>query len=260
MSGSINVDARGEMKNGTERNMNMRTNGSWALLSLLPVMLLQGCMDGFEPSLLESPRVLALRASPVTDDATGQSYRLQALAHGVDDLEWTACLSPWIPTETGVECPSITLDLSRGDAPLSASLELSTYPIPDPYRELLTTVYVLAEPKDPDVPPAVLTVDLISGPSNPPLDGITLDGANAANWSPGDDGTVEVTPVWSGELGGAGTTTSFYTTRGAFNPWRVLDGGPSVLTLEDGDGPTILYVVTRYLGEGTSWIRLEVNP
>jgi len=238
----------------------MKSIGSKARLSLLPLLFLQGCMDGFEPSLVETPRILALRAAPIPGEPDGEAFSLEALTHQVEALNWTACVVPWAPTESGVECPALSFELPTGDGPLSASLTLSAYPIPEEYETFLTALYVLAESPTADVPPAVLRVDLGSPPNNPPLMGLSLDGQSPGDWASEDKETVEVTPIWGDDSNGEGTTTSFFTSRGAFSPWRVLDGGPSSLRLDTGDEPTTVYVITRYLGEGTSWSRLELEP
>lgn len=251
--------ARGRAEGKTSKSEGMKRIGSNTVLWLLTLLLL-GCMDGFEPSLIETPRILALRAEPTDGEPDDEAFTLEALTHQVEALTWTACVVPWVPTEIGVECPALSFELPSDNGPLSASLRLSSYPIPDEYETFLTALYVLAESPTTDVPPAVLRVDLGSPPNNPPLVGVSLDGQSPTDWENNDEDTVEVAPIWGDDSSGEGTTTSFFTSRGAFSPWRVLDGGPSSLSLEDGEGSTILYVITRYLGEGTSWVRLELGP
>ena len=52
-------------------------------------LLLPGCMDDFEPSLIEEPRILALRAEVITDGDDAEAYRLEALRREAE-ADWVA--------------------------------------------------------------------------------------------------------------------------------------------------------------------------
>ena len=225
-------------------------------------LLLPGCMDDFEPSLIEEPRILALRAEVITDGDDAEAYRLEALAHDVSDLQWRVCTSPWVPTESGVECTSQAYPLPSTDDPSVLEFNLADYPIPEEYRAYITSLYFLAESGQGDVPPAVLALDINEGPNNPPLEGVSVNGDTAEAWAA--DGTeaqsIEIQPTWGDDDATEEVTTAFFTTSGAFEPWRVVGSGPSTLALEELEEPVTIYVISRFLGEGTSWRRLELQP
>lgn len=232
----------------------MMRSVSKLLIGLVVILGAQACTEGFEPSLLEEPKILALRAIKV--EGGGDAYTLEALTKGVDSLAYTVCGTPWLPTENGLECPHQTVPVPAGDTPLSGNLNLDGIPIP----EGLSVLYIRADAQDPSVLPAILNLNLTDGPRNPPLEGLLLDGSSPADWKINAEKTVEVQPVWAEGEDGTETTTAFFTTAGAFSPWRTRDGAASTLTLEAFDEPLTIYVISRYLGEGTTWVELEVTP
>ncbi len=219
----------------------------------------------FEPSLLEKPTILALRA---TQDSVGESdkkYILEAVSHEVSTLKWTMCPAPWIPAEEGVICPVplpeqfATLpadeDTMKATLDINALNALSPVPIEDG-----TPIYIRADADDASVVPAVMSVVVGATPRNPKIDGWLLDGVEPAEWSKTTEGSVEVSLQWANEADAEGATTAFFTTAGKFKPWRIVGNGSSKLDFQGVEGPIQIFAITRYLGEGTSWVTLEVVP
>lgn len=234
----------------------MRLSLTAPLLGAL-MILSAGCSMDFEPSLVEEGTILALRATQ--DEANDQQFELEALTVGVDALTWTACGAPWVGTENGLECVTPTWTLTPSESEQKATLDLGAVPIPDEYKDLLESVYVLVDGDGDEVVPAVLAVSLTAAPNNPELVGVLLDGVAPDEWAGTNETEIEVAPVWSSDEASEGTTTSFYTTAGAMDPWRITEDGSTTLTLEGEETNLTLYVISRFLGEGATWTKVEVS-
>ena len=221
------------------------------------VVMLQGCNDGFEPSRLEKPSILALRAVQDPSVDSGRKYKLEALTHEVGGLTWTVCPAPWIPTESGVVCPvpEFSTILPTGDDSSSATLDLTGLPVDDG-----TPVYIRADAEDTTVVPAVMSVVIGATPRNPSVEGLAFGGTAAEDWTAATDAAVEVSLRWSDAAASDGATTAFFTTAGKFKPWRVVGDGVTELDFQGAEAPIKIYAITRYLGEGTTWSSFEVSP
>jgi hypothetical protein len=219
--------------------------------------VLQGCNDGFEPSLLEKPSILALRATQDPDVESGRIYHLEALTHDVSSVEWTVCPAPWIPTVDGVICPvpDFTFSLPPGGEAFTATLDLTGVPVADG-----TPLYIRADADDDSVVPAIMSVVLGTTPRNPSLSGLLIDGVSSDTWTRAEEGSVELSLEWTHADEAEGATTAFFTTGGKFKPWRTTDGGSSVLDFQGVEDSITVYAISRYLGEGTSWVTVEVTP
>ena len=228
-----------------------------ALAALMQLGVLQGCNDGFEPSRLEKPAILALRATQDPEAESGRKYLLEALTHEVDTLTWTVCPAPWIPTEEGVICPvpDFAQTLPASDDTKSAEFDLTGIPIDDG-----TPIYIRADADDESVVPAVMSVVLGATPRNPDIDGFSINGQPLSDWSPATDSIIEVALKWKDASDAEGATTAFFTTAGKFKPWRVVGNGSTELDFHGAPGSVKVYAITRYLGEGTSWASFEVVP
>jgi hypothetical protein len=233
-----------------------RINITAPLLAAL-LTLSAGCSMDFEPSLVEEGTILALRATQEVEP--DGPIEVEALTVGVDDLSWTVCGAPWTGTQDGLECMTPSWPLEPNNAGTGATLDLDTTPIPAEYKDLLESLWVQAAGDDEAVVPAVLTVSLTQAPNNPGLVGVLLDGVAPEDWASSGEVEIEVTPVWADETASEGATTSFYTTAGAFDPWRVSEAGTTLLTLEGTETTLTLYVIARFLGEGATWTQVEVN-
>ena len=233
-----------------------RINITAPLLGAL-LTLSAGCTMDFEPSLVEEGTILALRATQEVEP--DGPIQIEALTVGVESLSWSVCGAPWTGTQTGLECITPSWNLAADEATSSATLDLDQSPIPAEYKDLLESLWVRAEGDSDDVVPAVLTVSLTQAPNNPELVGVLLDGVAPGDWTGSNGVEIEVTPVWTGDAASEGATTSFYTTAGAFDPWRITDSGTTVLTLEGTETTLTVYVIARFLGEGATWTQVEVN-
>jgi len=230
------------------------------VLPLMALGMLQACDKEYEPSLLDDPQILALRATAEEGNELGGPYTVHALTHNIDSLTWKACGAPWLPTADGVECPTPVWELPQGDTPLSARMNLDDTPIPDDIKSAIEVLYVRADAPSAEVVPAVLRVYFKTAINNPPMNGLTLDGVAPGDWAINADKTVEVAPQWSDGFDGKDTVTTYFTSSGAFDPWRTLDGKDSTLSLDSFDAAVQVYVITRLEDKGTTWSQVELAP
>jgi len=228
-----------------------------APLWLVLLALGAGCTMDFEPSLVEPGTILALRATQ--EDAPDGPLQIEALTVGVDEVSWSVCGAPWTGSETGLECMTPSWSLETNQESLSATIDLAESPIPPEYEEFIESLWIRVDGADEEVVPAVLTVSLTQPPNNPELIGVLLDGVDPIDWAGPSGEEIEVTPVWATDSASEGATTSFYTTAGAFDPWRVTDDGTTMLLLEGTETTVTLYVIARFLGQGATWTTVEVN-
>jgi hypothetical protein len=217
-------------------------------------------MEGLSPSQITEPRVLALRVTTTTIAAssTAAAYLVEALTHEVEELKYSVCVSPWVPTETGVECTSLDFPLPPGPTALSTFIDIAAYPIPDEYLQTIKELYVRADDENETITPTIFKLDLQSAPENPAIKAIKIANESPEDWIP-SIGDHEVTLEYEEGFDSSGIISSFYTTTGSFGPWRSFDGDPSTLTLDAVDGPINLYVISRVQGKGSSWIQAEIN-
>jgi len=217
-------------------------------------------MEGLSPSQLTEPRVLAIRVTTTTTagSSTASAYLIDALTHEVDDLKYSVCVTPWLPTETGVDCSSLAYPLPPGPTGNSTLLDLGAFRIPDEYRDQIKELYVRADDENETITPAIFRLDLQTAPQNPALKAIKIGQESPENWVP-SIGDHEISLEYKEGFDTSGIITSFFTTTGSFGPWRSFDGAPSNLTLDAVDGPINLYVISRVLGKGSSWIQVEIN-
>lgn len=231
----------------------------WALM-FVALGMLQACDEEYEPSLIDDPQILALRATAEEGNELGGPYTLQALTYQVDDLKWQVCGAPWQPSTEGVQCPTPVWDLPEGNEPLSATLDLDIVSLPPDIKDAIEVLYVRADSTNKDAVPAILRVYIKEAVNNPPMTSLTLDGNAPDDWTINEDKKVEVKPVWEEGKDGIDTTTTYFTSSGGFDPWRTLDGKESTLTLDSFDAPVSIYVISRLEDKGTTWSQVELAP
>ena len=218
------------------------------------------CMEGAGPSLLTSPKILAMRVqtSSTSTSSTSSAYLIDAVGHDIGEITYKICVSPWIPDEQGVNCSSLEFPLPPGPVPDSTFIDLDAYSIPDDYRARLETLYIRADDTSGNVVPAIFELELNGQIDNPELESISINNEPAENWSP-SVGEHTVSLNFRDGYDPTGTITSFFTTEGSFSPWRSFDGLSSKLTIETQPAELKIFVITRRPGEGVSWVTKEAQ-
>ncbi|MFT7620908.1 MAG: hypothetical protein ACI9WU_000068 [Myxococcota bacterium] len=203
---------------------------------LLLAVVVSGCMDPpVEPSLLDGPRVLAVRAQ-IDDDQ--QRLSLDALTWNATTHTWRTCPTPWLPA------PDPRCSSAEGESPgEGASIETEL-----PSSSVWLRLDVSAAPGETGVP-AVIQIDPTVELAPLQLDGITAE-PTAGGFTLGP----------SGEAPPSGVVT-WFTTRGRVVPWRTLGGATATLELGDEDlaEPVQVFAVLRDLG-AVVWATVELQP
>lgn len=216
-------------------------------------LALTACGDmPVEPSLLEGPRILAIKATPRTLMPGGE-HQLELLAHDVpaDALSWRACPAPWVPEGADLVCPTSAsttgLDLGSGTTlTMAAPEDVDAWWLLVDAGELTT--------------PAVLELSTGEAADHPSIDGIEAVGADGLSVPAG--GTLDLRAVMSNRLGRGKLLTSFFTQAGLFEPWRTFDGAPTTFEAPEEPGAVEILVVIRDESAGVDWraATIEVTP
>ena len=257
-------------------------------LALVGALCAGACDDDMEsPSTLSDPQILAVQLTPRTL-SPGEPQTLTALGHDLEDaaLEWSACLLPWVPAEDGVYCAAEGID--EIPAPWNAAFTLGTgNPLTDLDLIEITSMPIVQSPCDADedclfgtcVESAcvyalwlrvtdsredgaltttlqITTGDAVPHPTITALETDIADEALPGTIAAGAE--LVVTPRFDDPYGEGGQVVSYFTTGGAFAPWRTRaeDGvaAPSTLTAPAEAGEITLTVIIRDPGGGVGWV------
>lgn len=214
-----------------------RTLFAWAGL----LLAVAACDDmGAEPSMLDAPRFLAIRATPGAL-APGGELTLEALGWQVDAVTWAACATAWAPTDPP-SCPTGELALGTGN-PLTVAAPADLDPL-----------WVRATAAAPEgVLPIVRALGSDARADNPEVlaldDG---DGPLPAAVATGAEQTVRAR--LSAPVGDDERVVSYYTSAGSFTPFRLYGEGPTTLTAPDAAAEATIIAVVRDAVGGTGWL------
>ncbi len=214
----------------------------------LLVLAAAACGDmGKDPSLIDGPRVLAMRAVPRSVPTSGD-VALEALVVGSTGApEWSACATDWLPADALV-CPAGAATLGSGSPLVADAATLQAAP----------NVAIAL----PDARPAVLRLatDSTSQPAfpHPEVTALVTDtGPLPATVAPG--ATLVLVP----ETTNPATTervATFLATDGGIEPYRTITTDTAATrltaatwTAPDTAGPVTLYVVVRDTAGGVGW-------
>ena len=255
-------------------------------LTLIWALCAGACDDDMEsPSTLDGAQILALQMSP-RYLTPGAPHTLTALGHDLDDaaLEWSLCLLPWIPTEAGVICAAETvagipdpfntaISLGTGN-PLSDEdiIERSGLPISTDactsddecvYGSCVDgacfyTLWLRAIDTRPEgALMATLQVTTGEATPHPSITALETEGAPLPE-SLAVNEELLITATADDPNGQGGQVISFFTSGGAFDPWRARvreDGktAPTTFTAPEEAGEVTFTVIVRDPGGGVSW-------
>lgn len=208
-----------------------------------------GCADsGAQPSLLEGPRVLAIRADPVALPAEGPVV-LEALAHATTEFTWRGCVLPWT-AQTDPVCLGGELALGTGN-PVTIDPPAS-----------LSALHVRLDARGPKgvAEPAILRLQAGAKGVNPTVELETASGVALPD-GVAKGGTVRLRPRVAGGALADGVNT-FFATTGEFSPWHTLGSDASTWTVPGLPGPATVTVVVRDGAGGVGWrsAAIEVLP
>ncbi|TNF25456.1 MAG: hypothetical protein EP329_23065 [Deltaproteobacteria bacterium] len=199
-----------------------------------------GCDDmGAEPSMLDEPRFLAVRATPGAL-TPGGPLTLEALAWEVDGVTWTGCATAFAPTDPP-SCPTGALPIGEGN-PLTLTAPEGVDPL-----------WVRAEATAAaDVLPIVRAVRSGAPTDNPVISAIEgADGPLPASLAPGATlalrARLDVTEPDA-------HIVSYYTSAGSFEPFRLYGEGVTTLTAPAAPGEATVIAVVRDPDGGTDWL------
>lgn len=223
------------------------------------------CGDGpVEPSLLEQPRVLAVRveggALKPGEDAT-----VEALLFGVnpDSLAWRLCLGPWIPPNPDIGYDDLTC--SFGETPLGGDNPL-TVPVPNEIEQLGGVWLALDGDGDTPAATPILTTIFSVGTAGPAVQAnhFVASAQNAEGASIGEPTTVVAgTDLSINAVLDAShdprAVVNWYTTGGLFEPFRTFGTDVSVLTAPETAGEITIYAVLRNPDNGVAWYMTTVQ-
>jgi len=214
-----------------------------ALLAL--ATLAAACDDmATEPSMLDAPRLLALRATP-PNLASGGEVVLEALTWDIADVRWEACATAWAPTSP-LSCPTGALALGAGN-PLTVALP-----------EGATALWIKAEAVEaPEVLPAIVALSSDGPTENPTLAGLVdADGAPLGAVAPGAEVALHAVlgaPTAVPDGADPRRVVSYFTSAGAFDPFRAFDEGLTTFLAPDAPATAEVRVVVRDAAGGTGW-------
>jgi hypothetical protein len=202
-------------------------------MTTLVVATLSACGDPpVEPSLLDGPRVLAVRGAI---DLTAGTLHLESLTWNADSFVWRSCPTRWLPAPDPV-CES---EESLG---VTATVTVSA-----PSAE--TWIRLDAGSAGTTGVPAILSVDPDETIGDIALTAIDVvpDGENQA-LTPTLSSTENVVVTW-------------YTTAGKITPYRTF--GAATATLEAGADPPAevsVFAVVRGPDGAVDWHMVQVTP
>ncbi len=219
----------------------------WVYLVLAGV-LLAGCDDGpAEPSLLDAPRVLAIRGEPAAL-VEGEDITIEAIGFELGAIEWDACPAPFVPGFPAT-CPIAPIPVGSGN-PVTVQVPAG-----------VSEVWVRAT-----VEGALTTIRRFGseGPAtNPEIAALVDDdGAPLPTLAPGAEQPVRADLV--GEAGDERRVVTFYSTLGGFDPFRRFEEESSLLLIpEDAEpGEVTLIAIVRDADGGVGALQtvVEVAP
>ncbi len=264
-----------------------------ALLGL--ALLLGACDDETEsPSTLARPQILAVQVTPRVL-TPGANHEARVLGHDLDDaaLQWQACLIPWLPATSDAPCADIT-DLPEDLTAMLAALDLLedleslqtprtgnpvTFDAPDFQVPSCTTdkdcgEYIpcvagtcqlgvsirVEDTREDGALRAILQLTTGDDADHPEVTALHTDVPDTPLPTTVEAGDkLVVTPEITDPFGEGGQVVSYFTTDGAFDPWRTREGAPSKWTAPDEAGEVTLTVIVRDPGGGVGWAQHTVT-
>lgn len=207
--------------------------------ALSMIAVTQACDDmGPEPSLLDEPRVLAIRG-----EANGTDIRVEALTWQTPALTWTGCTSPWLPDKTPL-CPSQTVDHGAGNPVIIT-------PTSDTDRLYLRL--------DGGAVTAVTTLSTDPLPEHPDTPVVEADGAPLSSTvAAGAQLSVRTLVTIAGQPITEESVTTWFVSAGRVEPWRSLGSATSTFEVPSEPGPVTLIAVVRTESGGVAWVQSEL--
>jgi len=205
------------------------------------VFLYSACDDmGAEPSMLDAPRFLAVRATPGAL-TPGESLTVEALGWQIDGVSWTGCATAFAPTDPP-SCPAGPIALGEGN-PLTFVAPADVDPL-----------WVRADATSPTgVLPIIRAFASDAPADNPEVTAIeAADGPLPASIAPATEQSVrarltlvdaETEPI-----------VSYYTSTGSFEPFRLYGEGETTLTAGAAATEATIIAVVRDDAGGTGWL------
>lgn len=222
-------------------------------LAALAVLISAGCDDMLtEASVLDAPRVLAVRATPAAL-APGEPLELEALTWRVTDLTWAACAAPWTPTSPP-SCPTGAIPL--GDAnPLAVTA-------PEDLDRLWVLVTGAPEDAGGDeltVLPAIRELSVASAAENPTLLGLETEAGEPLPDAIPAASDLTLRARLAGDPTDPPRVVTFYTSAGTFSPFRTFETASTTLTsAEAADPDAVIVAVLRDPTGGIDWLTLPL--
>lgn len=274
-----------------------QARGPWLGLIAIGMLTLSlgACDDDKEsPSTLEYPQILAVQVTPRVL-TPGASHEARVLGHDLDDaaLQWQACLIPWMPATSDAPCTDVA-EVSEDLTAMLQALDLLedledlqaprtgnpvTFDAPDfpaqsceddadcgqyvPCVDGACQLGLSLRVEDSREEGALRTMlRLVTGEdtAHPEVTGLYTEMASSALPSTVEAGSeLVVTPELTDPYGEGGLVVSYFTSGGAFDPWRTRDGAPSTWTAPDEAGEVTLTVIVRDPGGGVGWAQHPVT-
>jgi hypothetical protein len=266
------------------RTMTWWTRRCALLGGVLALALCAGaCGDDMEsPSTLVDPQLLAIQMTP-RNLSPGEPHQLVALGHDLDAaaLDWSVCVLPWLPEEAGVRCAAE--DIAELPAPYNAAIELGsgnpltgidTLPILETPCEgnddclfgtcadgsCAANLWLrVTDTRDKGALTTTLQVTSGAAAAHPTISRLETDAAGEALPDTlAASAELVVTPTFDDPNGAGGQVVSYFTTGGAFDPWRTRaedgEAAPSTLTAPEEAGEITLTIIVRDPGGGVGWL------
>lgn len=223
--------------------------GTQNILAMIVAATAVACAaSGARPSLLQGPRVLAIRADPVALPAQGPVV-LEALTHAATEFKWRGCVLPW-SAATDPVCPGGELALGTGN-PVTI----------DPPANL-SVLHVRLDSRGPAgvAEPAILRLQAGAKGVNPVVE-LELATGLALPAGVVKAGSVRLRSRVAGGVLADGVNT-FFATAGEFSPWHTLRADVSTWAVPGLPGAATLTVVVRDGAGGVGWrsAAVEVLP
>ena len=227
-----------------------RTSGLACLT--LALLCLVGCDEMTDdPSLLEGPRILAVKMEPRIL-TPGVEHTLTALTHDLGAVTWNACITPFIP-DADLTCP-----VPIPNDPLQAVEPTLSLPLFIPEGIPVTDLWLKLSSSDTAVLPGVFRIGQATGDENPSVTAVSdPDGNPITTLQVGS--STSITPTVLDPLETNRLTISYFTTHGSFASHRTLDGNPSVFEAPAEPATVEWTIIVRDGEEGVGWGRFQVE-
>jgi hypothetical protein len=217
------------------------------VLSLASLLGLGAC-DMLPAEVLDSPRILAIRADPPALSA-GQTLTLEALLFKVDGpLQWWACPVAWAPTDP-LSCPS------GEPVALGTGNPLNTTFTDVPGGEMWIRV------EGAGALPATRLLKTGTTIVNPVVTSLATDTGAPLPATIAPEAVLAIAPVLGPETPPDTAITSWYVTGGTLEPARTTGTAQATLTapVELPDEPLTIIAVTRNTDGGTTWVTRNIE-